>query len=165
MTNSFSFIANGSIKKPYTAKNVLEIMPKLIMTQINDMMSEKTHTSILVIRRLFNFIRLFKWFISKDPSIQEHIDQKVLDFKSKPDKRLKNENGTPNLGDLLVFATMSHKIGYQDIVTEYVDEQLDRQVFWWVQTLPEIDFEDTTLKNKGRVDEERRLEVCFQLGK
>jgi len=30
---------------------------------------------------------------------------------------------------------------------------LDRQVFWWVKTLPEIDFEDKTLKNKGRVDE------------
>ena len=140
-------------------------MPKLIMTQIADMMNEKTHISIIAIRRLVNFIRLFKWFISKDPSIQDHIDQKVAAFKQNPEKRLKNKEGTPNLGDLLVFSTMSTKVGFKDITTEYVEEQLDRQVFWWVNTLPEIDFQDTTLKNKGRVDEQKRLEVCFQLGK
>jgi hypothetical protein len=54
---------------------------------------------------------------------------------------------------------MSNKIGYQDIVTEYVDEQLDRQVFWWVKALPEIDFTDP--KNKSKVDEKKRLEVTF----
>jgi len=46
----------------------------------------------------------------------------VLDFKSKPEKRLKDKEGTPNLGDLLVYSTMSHKIGFKDITSEYVDE-------------------------------------------
>jgi len=46
----------------------------------------------------------------------------VLDFKSKPEKRLKGKEGTPNLGDLLVYSTMSHKIGFKDITSEYVDE-------------------------------------------
>lgn len=63
MKNSMSFISKGSIKKPYTSACVLEIMPKLISTHIIDMMKENRHLSIIAIRRLMNFIRIFKWFI------------------------------------------------------------------------------------------------------
>ena len=72
--NSMSYIANGSTKKPYTHESVLEVMPKLIITHIVDMMKENRHASIIAIRRLINFIRLFQYFIDKDPKIQECID-------------------------------------------------------------------------------------------
>lgn len=74
-----------------------------------------------------------------------------------------NYTYTPNLGDILVFSIMSTNIGYRDIIDEYVEEQLDRQVFWWVKSLPQMDFTDPN--NKSKVDEKKRLEVCFQLGK
>lgn len=64
-----SFIANGSVKKGYTHENVIEIMPKLMITHILDMMKENRHTSIIAIRRLMNFIRLFRYFIEKDEKI------------------------------------------------------------------------------------------------
>lgn len=174
-----SFISNGSIKKKYTTTCVLEIMPKLIMTHIADMMKENRHISIVAIRRLMNFIRIFKWFIQKDPTIQTIIDKKMESFKTQKESRNKiSQDGqgdsntyniegdyknTPNLGDLLVFSIMSNGVGFRDIVNEYVDEQLDRQVLWWVKALPEIDFTDP--KNKSKVDEKKRLEVTFELGK
>jgi hypothetical protein len=67
--NSMSFIANGTVSKGFTADNVLEIMPKLIHTHVCDMMKENRHTSIIAIRRLMNFIRIFQWLIEKDPTI------------------------------------------------------------------------------------------------
>jgi hypothetical protein len=69
-----NFISNGSSRKQYTPQQIVEFMPKLIKTHIVDMMKENRHTSILAIRRLFNFIRLFLYFIDKDPKIAENIE-------------------------------------------------------------------------------------------
>lgn len=69
LSASLSFIANGSTSKPYNHESVLEVMPKLISTHIIDMMKENRHISIIAIRRVFNFIRLFAHLVSKDDKI------------------------------------------------------------------------------------------------
>jgi hypothetical protein len=56
---------------------------------------------------------------------------------------------------------MSKKYKYSDICKEYVEEQLDRQVFWMLRTIPELDFEDKRFKKAGKVDEKERNKVCF----
>ena len=45
------------------------MMSKLIMTHIVDLTKENRHISIVALRRLINFIRLFLYLIEKDPSI------------------------------------------------------------------------------------------------
>jgi hypothetical protein len=50
-----------------TASMVVEVMPKLLTTHLVDMVSENTHVSLLAIRRLFNFIRLFRLLIELQP--------------------------------------------------------------------------------------------------
>jgi hypothetical protein len=57
--NSISFIANGNKNKPITPENVLAIFPRLIMTHIVDLTKENVYISIMAIRRVFNFMRLF----------------------------------------------------------------------------------------------------------
>ena len=57
---------------------------------------------------------------------------------------------------------MSKKYRYSDIAKEYVDEQLDRQVFWLLKTIPELDFKDKRFKKAGKVDEKERIKVCFE---
>lgn len=123
LQNSMSFIANGKVSKGYTTESVLEIMPKLIHTHVCDMMKENRHVSIIAIRRLMNFIRLFQWFIEKDEKIQKVIDETIEHFKKDPERRNKYAK-TPftNLGDIQVLATMSKKYKFSDIVTEYSDE-------------------------------------------
>lgn len=34
-----------------------------------------------------------------------------------------------------------------------------------IQAIPELDFENTKLKNNGKVDEKERIKVCFECGK
>jgi len=41
---------------------------------------------------------------------------------------------------------LSNKFDYRDFIKSYVDEQLDRQVFWFLQKVPELDFEDKKVK-------------------
>jgi hypothetical protein len=59
LIQSFAFISNGSKHKGFTYENVLEFMPRLLMTHVVDLMKENRHISIIAIRRLFNFIRIF----------------------------------------------------------------------------------------------------------
>ena len=163
LSSSLSFIANGSTSKPYTHESVLEVMPKLISTHIIDMMKENKHISIIAIRRVFNFIRLFAYLESKDDKIQEELNSRLGAFINDPNQRLK-EN-TKILLDQQVYAILSHKHKYQDFSEKYVEEQLDRQVLWIVKEIPELDFENKKLKNKGKVNEKERSKVSFECGK
>jgi hypothetical protein len=85
------------------------MMTKLITTHIVDITKENRFISIVAIRRLINFIRLFLYLIEKDPSIQEKMDATLTGFINDPNKRLKDDNACPSLGDILVFVTMSSK--------------------------------------------------------
>lgn len=73
--------------------------------------------------------------------------------------------GFSNLGDIQVFATLSKKFKYSDIMTEYMEEQLDRQVLWLLKEIPELDFENKKFKNVGKVNEKERVKVCFETQK
>ena len=138
---------------------------KLITTHLVDIAGESRFASINAIRRLFNFFRLFMILIKKMPEMSEIMDAKIKDFIEHPENRVKDKDKTPNLGDIQVFVTVSQKYKYDDIKHFYVEEQLDRQVFWMIQEIPELDFENKNIKNRGKVSEEKRNQVCFECGR
>ena len=98
LKNTVKFLTTGSTHKEYTYEQVLELMPKLITTHIVDMMKENRHVSILSIRRLFNFIRVFQYLMAQDPKIEEEMNKKIAYFLQGPEQR--HKNNTPNLGDI-----------------------------------------------------------------
>ena len=69
LKHSLSFIAKGSTTKELTSDIVLEIMPKLIITHMVEMANERKHISIMALRRLINFIRLFRLCIEIVPGV------------------------------------------------------------------------------------------------
>ena len=71
---------------------------------------------------------------------------------------------TPSLGDLLSFIVMSDKFKMSDLLNHYLEEQLDRQAFWIIRQIPELDHTDEKNKGKQIVMEESRSEVCFKTG-
>ena len=71
LKHSLCFLTKGSTTKEFTPDMVLEVMPKLIITHLVDMVDEKKHISIAAIRRLVNFIRLFRLLIELAPGVQE----------------------------------------------------------------------------------------------
>ena len=120
ITNTLSFLTNGSTKKPFTGEQAMTIMLKLIGTHIVDMMKENRHVSIIAIRRVFNFIRLFIYLISKDDSIQKLMHNKVDQFMASSENRHKNI--CQNLLDFQIMAIMSGKIKFEEFVKIYCDE-------------------------------------------
>jgi hypothetical protein len=120
MKKSFAFISNGNANKGFNHENVHEFMPKLLMTHILDLMREDRHTSIVAIRRLFNFLRVFVYLADQEPKIYDQINAELQTFIEKPDKRHKDY--TPNLGNILVFSILSNKYSYNDIMSIYLTE-------------------------------------------
>ena len=51
-----------------------------------------------------------------------------------------------------------------DLLNHYLEEQLDRQAFWIIRSIPELDHTDEKNKGKQIVMEEARSEVCFKTG-
>jgi hypothetical protein len=126
LINSMSYLSKGNHNKAFDHEDVLEFMPKLIMTHVVDMMNEKRHTSVLAIRRLVNYIRIFQYFIDLDPKISEVMEAKLEEFINDPSKRIKLDNVLPNLGNIMIYTLMSKKFKFSDIIEAYLEEQLDR---------------------------------------
>lgn len=162
LKKSLVFLTKGSTKKEYTSSMVLETMPKLIITHLVSMVEGQKHISLIAIRRLVNFIRLFRLLIELSPEVETEINGKLQDFIASPEKRIKDH--CSSLGDLLAFCLISNKVHLKELIDAYLEEQLDRQAFWIIRTIPELDHTDE--KNKGReiILEDSRNEVCFKTG-
>ena len=71
------------------------------------------------------------------PEISLEFDERLEEFIHDPAYRIKKV--TPSLGDILVFVLVSDKHRLKDLLMHYIEEQLDRQVFWIVEKIPELD--------------------------
>lgn len=99
---------------------ISELMPKLIITHVADLIQEMRHSSILAIRRLINFIRLFRMLIELYPEAGTEIDAKIEGFIKDGANRHKDKLGS--LGDLLSFVSVSSKYNFSDILPFYLEE-------------------------------------------
>jgi hypothetical protein len=108
----------------------------------------------LAIRRLINFIRLFRFLIDLYPEIGTEIDAKIEAFIKDPATRHKDKLGS--LGDLLSYVSVSQKYTFKDVLPFYLEEQLDRQAFWILKEIPELDHTDEKYKDKDVVVEDAR---------
>eukprot|EP00347_Sterkiella_histriomuscorum_P023864 403333121 len=162
LKKSMSYICSGSTRKAFKPSMIMEVMPKLIITHVADLIQEFRHVSILAIRRLVNFIRLFRLLLELYPEVEKEMDDKIEAFIKNPEKRHKDFTGS--LGDLLAMVTVSSKFKIEDILSAYLEEQMDRQAFWILKEIPELDHTNPKYKGKEVVVEEARQEVCFKTG-
>ena len=133
-----------------------------MITHVVEMLQEMRHISVQSIRRLINFIRLFRLLLDMFPEAEKELEQKVEFFVKNPEKRTKDYYSS--LGDLLSLVTLSKNYKFKDILNAYIDEQMDRQVFWILREIPELDHEDPKYKGKDVITEDQRSEVSFKSG-
>lgn len=75
LKKSLTFLTKGSTKKDFQWEMVLEVLPKLLITHMVDLCDLKRSVSILAIRRMVNFLRLFRLLIELHPEIGKEIDR------------------------------------------------------------------------------------------
>lgn len=124
INQTMSFLCTGSTRKPYTGEQAMLVMLKLIGTHIVELMNGEKHISILAIRRLFNFLRLFIYFMKKDASIEKAIEEKLKAFISDPKAR--HKDNCKNMLDYQIMNSICSTIDKEAFKKCYVEEQLDR---------------------------------------
>ena len=60
--------------------------------------------------------------LKKYPKAAEMMDEKLKMFIEDPEKRVKDPEACPNLGDIQVFSLMSQKYTFDDVKSAYVEE-------------------------------------------
>ena len=98
----------------FNERMVMQIMPKLIITHLVSLAEEKQHCSIIAIRRLINFIRVFNLLLDMCPSLMVQVNLQIETFLK--DVKQRHKDFTPSLGDLLVYVIVSDKYKMSDIL-------------------------------------------------
>ena len=155
LKKAISMIAKGNTKE-FSPNLVLKVMPKFFNYICLNIMSEKVHNSSRAIEILIYVYRVMLLLIEAFPEIKTEANKNIEEFINNKEQRIKEK--TPSLGDLLVMLSLSDKT-IEELLPSYIEEQMDRQIFWILQEIPE--FED--LIGKNEVDD-IRAKICFKCG-
>ena len=155
LQKSISMLAKGNTKE-FSPNLVLKVMPKFFNYICLNIMSEKVHNSSRAIEILIYVYRVMLLLIEAFPEIKAEANKNIDEFIKNPEQRIKEK--TPSLGDLLVMLSLSGK-KIEELLPSYIEEQMDRQIFWILQEIPEFE----SLINKAEVDD-IRAKVCFKCG-
>ena len=155
VTKAISMIAKGNTKE-FKTDLILKVMPKFFNYICLNIMSEKVHNSSRAIEILIYIYRILIMLVQTYPEFKAEVNKNLEEFIKNPEQRVKDK--TPSLGDLLVMLSVSdHKI--EELLPSYISEQMDRQIFWILQVLPEFE----SLINSDEVDDIRG-KICFKCG-
>lgn len=152
---SLSFIMTNRTDK-FQVDQVGKVLLKAMFTVILRIVDEKLVPCTDFVRQIVYFHSLMLLFIKVYPQIVEEIDLEIEKFLK--DKTNRTKDSLDNLGLILVYTLFSEKYTFSDVSQAYFEEQLDRQVFWILLKIPELD--DT--KNYGNVIlDDNRVEITF----
>jgi ubiquitin-protein ligase len=150
---ALSFICTNNSNR-FETNMVAKVLVKCISTTILKIIEQKRHPSILVIRHLLNFHVLLLLFVREYPELVTYFDLEIEKFIKSEENRIKKN--CPNLILIMVYLLFSEKYQFKDIINAYNEEQLDRQVFWILKKIPELEDDTGTFS----VDE-NRVRVTF----
>ena len=156
VSKAISMIAKGNTKE-FSPDLILKVMPKFFNNIALNIMSEKVHNSSVAIRTLIYVYRILLILLQNYPSFKKEINDNIDKFIKDEKSRVKEF--TPSLGDLLVMMALSSEHKIEDLLPGYINEQMDRQIFWILQEIPEFE----KLINTTEIDD-IRAKVCFKCG-
>ena len=147
---ALSFIMTNNTQRfePIMAPKVLL---KTLFSSILKLVNSKEKPTITQIRQIVHYHSLILLFAKEYPEITDYMDEMVGKFLEKEENRVKSQ--TSSLGLILVCCLLSDKHKFEDLLAPYFGEQLDRQVFWILTKIPELEDETNTISiDKNRVE-------------
>ncbi len=158
--HAISMLCENSTRK-FEPGMVLQVLPKLLVTLVVDIMQESTHTSIQALRVFVYFFRMFALLVERHPEVLKEVEARLTAFKADEANRVKDK--CSSMGDILAYLLISTRFKCNDLLAEYLDESLDRQVLWMLRDVPELaDVSDNPEETKDAFIDEKRDEVAFK---
>lgn len=153
---ALSMICTGNTRN-FAPEHILKAYPKIFTYLVTEISGEKLAMSSKALNTLIHVYRGFRLLLDTFPQAQETLESHVSKFITDPTYRLK-EN-TNSLGDLLTYSVMTTKNSFKELLPFYIDESMDRSIFWMLKLLPELE----ELIDSSEIDDVR-AKVCFKAG-
>ena len=112
-------ISTGSTKK-FSPTQILEILPKAFLTLMVDITGESIYHSNKAIKMMIYIHRLTLMLLELYPEQRKVIDTLIENFIK--DKSLRVKEKTQNLGELLIYLTLTEKFKWADIADAFLEE-------------------------------------------
>lgn len=151
---SISLISTGSTRN-FSPDQIFKIIPKFFLSLVTDIVSENVLNSSRSLKILIHTYRTILLLSEKYPEVLKDFESGVQKFIEDPASRHKDI--TSSLGDLLIYVTISRKHNLDELLPSYMQEQMDRQIFWMLEALPELE----KLIESAAIDDVR-AKVCFK---
>ena len=151
--HSLSFIKSNNSRR-FTTDLVEELLLKIMSSIVIKTADLKNHASCAVIQLLVFAHGLTLLFAREYPEIVDIINGKLKDFIEQEDNRVKDK--VPYLIYILMYLFVSDTYSFDQVIEKYSEEQLDRQIFWILQKIPELN------KSDSFIIEDSLEEVAFK---
>lgn len=149
-------ISTGSTKK-FDPNQINEILPKMFLTLMVDITGESVYNSNKAIKMMIYIHRLINLLYEEHPEQRQKVEAIIENFIKDKANRVKDK--TPNLGELLIYLTLTDKYHWEDIKDAFLEEQMDRQIFWILKQFPEMEKDEE--KKKLEFTQEK-IEASFK---
>jgi hypothetical protein len=112
-------------------QNVVKVCSSLMNTLVVEIMNARNNVTAndKFINGYFSIYRLLKQFVADEILCKEYIDSQLEAFCQSGSNR--NKSKVPNLGELLIFLTVSERFTWKDIKEFFLEESDARNVFWY----------------------------------
>lgn len=122
----------GKFNLKFESDMVLKVACSIMNNLVVEIMNNKGNLTAndKFINGYFMFYRLMKQFATEDKFIVNTANKYLENFIKDPKSRTKTV--TPNLGDFLIYLTVSDQYEWKDIAKFFVEECDARNVFWYL---------------------------------
>lgn len=152
---AFSLICTGHSDQ-FEPNQAQEILYKVISLLLIEYPKNNKLPTVKSIRVLIHFHHLLLLFVKHYPEIRESTDAQIKDFLKSEDNRVKSK--VSNIINILIHTMISKKYSFEDVIQPAFEEMLDRQVFWILQKIPELNEEEN---DSNLMIDENRAKVTF----
>lgn len=111
--------------------NVIKVCSSIMNSLVVEIMNAKNNVTAndKFINGYFSIYRLLKQYANDHVQCLEYVDSQLMNFTTSISNR--NKSKVANLGELLIFLTISNKSNWNTISRFFVEESDARNVFWY----------------------------------
>jgi len=132
----FEAFRAGTLKPSFDPKVVLEVLPKLMNSQVVLLMKGETWASHKALSGYMGFHHLLLSICRDEPAVQTELEKRIADFMAAEEQRVKSK--VPNLGEFICLIAASEKHDWPSVAGPLLAEVFDRNVLWLLKKHPHL---------------------------